>query len=81
MSLGERDAPVTVVLDELSYLLATAPEIPSILQRELSPCSRAHQRSRARFVLYGSAFSVMGHLLGGSAALRPAKERVDVPHL
>lgn len=80
VSLGEGGTPVTVVLDELPHLLATTPEIPSILQRALSPRSRARQRSRTRFVLCGSAFSVMGRLLAGSAALRGRAGRELVVH-
>lgn len=80
VALGERQSPTTVVLDELPYLLATAPEIPSILQRALSPRSRARQHSRTRFVLCGSAFSVMGRLLSGSAALRGRAGRELVVH-
>jgi len=64
----DRDAPVPVVLDEFPYLLASAPELPSVVQAALSP--RARTRSRTRLVLCGSAFSVMGNLLGGSAPLR-----------
>jgi hypothetical protein len=80
VALGERHLPATVVLDELPYLLATAPEIPSILQRALSPRGRARQRSRTRFVLCGSAFSVMGRLLSGSGALRGRAGRELVLH-
>lgn len=80
VSLGEQEVPVTVVIDELPYLLRTAPEIPSVFQRALSPRSRARQRSRTRFVLCGSAFSVMGRLLSGSAALRGRAGRELVVH-
>ena len=69
--LGEdRDGPLPVVLDEFPYLLAHAPELPSVIQAALSPRGRAKTRSRVRLVLCGSAFSVMGNLLGGSAPLR-----------
>jgi AAA+ ATPase superfamily predicted ATPase len=80
VGLGERDAPETVVLDELPYLLAGSPEIPSLLQRSLSPRSRARRTSRTRFVLCGSAFSVMGRLLGGTAALRGRAGRELIVH-
>src|SRR5581483_3267594 len=43
---------------------------PSVVQAALSPRGRARTRSRTRLVLCGSAFSVMGNLLGGSAPLR-----------
>src|SRR5438067_3530822 len=69
--VGEgRDGPVPVVVDEFPYLLASAPELPSVIQAALSPRGRARTRSRSRLVLCGSVFSVMGNLLGGSAPLR-----------
>jgi uncharacterized protein len=71
LGLGEdRDGPVPVVLDEFPYLLANGPELPSVVQAALNPRGRARTRSRARLVLCGSAFSVMGNLLSGSAPLR-----------
>jgi uncharacterized protein len=71
LALGEGAAqPVPVVLDEFPYLVATSPELPSIIQAALSPRSRAKIRSRARLILCGSAFSVMEGLLGGTAPLR-----------
>jgi len=69
-ALGHRDHPLTVVVDELPYLLKTAPEIPSLLQRALSPRGAARRASRTRLVLCGSAFSVMTSLLAGTAPLR-----------
>jgi len=71
LALGEgRPGPVPVVLDEFPYLVASAPELPSVIQAALSPRGRAKRRSRARLVLCGSAFSVMEGLLGGTAPLR-----------
>lgn len=71
LALGEHSAgPVPVVLDEFPYLMAGAPELPSIIQAALSPRGRARTRSAARLILCGSAFSVMGSLLGGTAPLR-----------
>lgn len=71
LALGEdASEPVPVVLDEFPYLMAAAPELPSIIQAALSPRGRARTRSRARLILCGSAFSVMGGLLAGSAPLR-----------
>jgi AAA+ ATPase superfamily predicted ATPase len=71
LALGEdRPHPVPVVLDEFPYLLATAPELPSIIQAALSPRGRAKRRSRTRLILCGSAFSIMEGLLGGTAPLR-----------
>src|SRR6185437_13890524 len=69
-ALGERDHPQTVVVDELPFLLKTAPEIPSLIQQALSPRGRARRNSRTRLVLCGSAFSVMASLLAGTAPLR-----------
>ena len=65
---GDSDEPMFVVIDEFPYLLKAAPELASILQREID----RHQtrRSRLRLLLCGSAMSVMGGLLGGNAPLR-----------
>src|SRR3984957_8016793 len=63
------DRPVPVVLDEFPYLAKAAPALPSIIQRELGP-GGSGQASRARLLLCGSAMSVMGGLLSGSAPLR-----------
>ena len=70
LRLGEGDRPVPLLLDEFPYLVATAPELPSVLQAALSPRGRARTRSRARVVLCGSALSTMAGLLAGSAPLR-----------
>jgi AAA+ ATPase superfamily predicted ATPase len=80
LALGERERPLPVIIDELPYLLKTAPEIPSIIQRALSPRGRARQRSRARLVLCGSALTVMSQLLGGTAALRGRASREMMVH-
>src|SRR5258708_12346885 len=81
LALGERERPLPVIVDELPYLLRTAPEIPSIIQRALSPRGRARQRSRAPLVLCGSALTVMSRLLGGTAALlgRASREMMGHP--
>ncbi|GAA3445088.1 AAA family ATPase [Planomonospora venezuelensis] len=71
LRLGEgRDQPVTVVLDEFSYLLEAAPPLASIVQNALSPRSHAKTRTRTRLILCGSAITTMRGLLGGSAPLR-----------
>lgn len=71
LALGEDSPhPQPVVLDEFPYLLASAPELASVIQAALSPRGRARRRSRARLILCGSAFSVMEGLLGGTAPLR-----------
>jgi uncharacterized protein len=58
-----------IIIDEFPYLMKASPELPSLIQRALGPRGYA-QQSRARLVLSGSAMSVMGRLLGGSAPLR-----------
>lgn len=80
LALGERDAPTPVVLDEFPYLVAGAPELPSIIQRALSPRGRARRGSTTRLVLCGSAFSMMRGLLSGTAALRGRAPREVVVH-
>jgi hypothetical protein len=71
LRLGEdRPGPLPIVVDEFPYLMAASPELPSVIQAALAPRGRAKLRSRARLVLCGSAFSVMGGLLAGSAPLR-----------
>jgi uncharacterized protein len=57
-----------IVIDEFPYLSSAAPALPSILQRELDRGSSAG--GAATVLLCGSALSVMGGLLGGSAPLR-----------
>ncbi|MFJ9715940.1 ATP-binding protein [Streptomyces sp. NPDC101213] len=62
------DAPLLVVIDEFPYLVKVAPELPSLIQREID----RHQveESRMRLLLCGSAMSVMGGLLASTAPLR-----------
>jgi AAA+ ATPase superfamily predicted ATPase len=69
LRLGE-ERPVTVIIDEFSYLVATTPALPSYLQQALSPLSHAMQHTRTRMILCGSALSTMSQLLGGGAPLR-----------
>ncbi|TLG03320.1 ATP-binding protein [Nocardia cyriacigeorgica] len=58
-----------VVIDEFPYLSKATPSLPSVLQRALDP--RGYARAAgSRFLLCGSAMSVMGKLLSGSAPLR-----------
>lgn len=64
-----RERPRTVVIDELPFLIRASPSLPSVIQRELGP-GGAGQGSMARLLLCGSAMSVMGQLLSGSAPLR-----------
>jgi uncharacterized protein len=58
-----------VIIDEFPYLMKASPSLPSLIQRALGPRGYA-QQSSARLLLSGSAMSVMGQLLGGSAPLR-----------
>ncbi|MEV0646931.1 ATP-binding protein [Phytomonospora sp. NPDC050363] len=62
------DAPALMVIDEFPYLAKTTPELPSLIQREIDRFQSAE--SRMRLLLCGSAMSVMGGLLAGSAPLR-----------
>jgi AAA+ ATPase superfamily predicted ATPase len=56
------------VIDEFPYLSKVSPALPSILQRELDQAASAGRR--INLLLCGSALSVMGGLLSGSAPLR-----------
>lgn len=58
-----------VVLDEFPYLVRATPSLPSLLQRALGP-GGAQRAGSGRLILCGSAMSVMGRLLGGTAPLR-----------
>jgi hypothetical protein len=58
-----------IVIDGFPYLMKASPALPSLIQRALGPRGYA-QQSRARLLLSGSAMSVKGNLLSGSAPLR-----------
>ena len=58
-----------IVIDEFPYLSKASPSLPSLIQRALEPRGTA-RRSRSRLLLCGSAMSVMGRLLSGSAPMR-----------
>ncbi|MFC6013470.1 AAA family ATPase [Nocardia lasii] len=58
-----------VVLDEFPYLVKASPSLPSELQRALDPRGQARVAG-SRVLLCGSAMSVMGGLLAGTAPLR-----------
>lgn len=58
-----------VVLDEFPYLSRAAPALPSIIQREVDRAASI-DRAGPALILCGSAMSVMGRLLSGSAPLR-----------
>ncbi len=59
-----------VVLDELPYLAAAEPRLPSLLQRLLAARGPSRRDSRVRLLLCGSAVRFMRGLLGGTAPLR-----------
>jgi hypothetical protein len=60
----------TLVIDELPYLLAHSPEIPSVLQRLYDESRQDPSAAPIRVIICGSALSVMTDLLSGSKALR-----------
>jgi len=62
------EAPFLVVIDEFPYLAKVAPELPSLIQREIDRFQV--RESRMRLLLCGSAMSVMGGLLASTAPLR-----------
>lgn len=71
-ALGRLFASVTgrlIVIDEFPYLSKASPSLPSLIQRALEPRGTA-RHSGSRLLLCGSAMSVMGRLLSGSAPLR-----------
>jgi uncharacterized protein len=57
-----------VLIDEVGYLLDTAPEVASLIQARLRPSDV--RTGRARLILCGSSFSQLRGLLAGSAPLR-----------
>jgi AAA+ ATPase superfamily predicted ATPase len=66
--LRRGDAPAVVVVDELPYLLAHSPELPSLLQRHID--ASRDRGPAVRLIVCGSALSVMSSLLEGAQALR-----------
>jgi uncharacterized protein len=69
LELG-REREALVVLDEFPYLLEHTPGLDSLIQRAYAPRAGTRRGTRTRLVLCGSAMSVMGRLLTGSAPLR-----------
>jgi uncharacterized protein len=61
--------PVPLVIDEFPYLLKSSPVLPSLIRQRIDE-GRVLPGAPARLLLCGSAMSVMGRLLGGSAPLR-----------
>jgi AAA+ ATPase superfamily predicted ATPase len=68
--LAETLPGTLTVIDEFPYLMRADPAIPSLLQRMLDAHSAGEPRGGPRILLCGSAMSVMGTLLAGSAPLR-----------
>lgn len=71
---GDVSSPVphqhrVLVLDELPYLLANSPEIPSVLQAIIDEAASAGLPSRC-VIVCGSSLSVMTGLLSGAKPLR-----------
>ncbi|MGH3274166.1 MAG: ATP-binding protein [Streptosporangiaceae bacterium] len=64
------ERPVPVVLDEFPYLAREAKDLPSVIQKALSPGRRQRTASHTRLLLCGSSISFMGGLLSGGAPLR-----------
>lgn len=67
----------TIVIDEFPYLLKSSPALPSVIQHVIDqsshPWDTDHQDSNSsstQLILCGSAMSVMGTLLSGTAPLR-----------
>jgi uncharacterized protein len=60
--------PALVVIDEFPYLTKVSRALPSILQREIDRA--ASRQAPVKLLVCGSALSVMGGLLGGTAPLR-----------
>lgn len=65
-SLDRATGPV--VIDEFPYLSKASPALPSILQREIDRAASSERE--IKLLLCGSAMSVMGGLLAGTAPLR-----------
>src|SRR5487761_1071599 len=58
------------IIDEFPYLVRAEPALPSLIQRMLDQRAWGQQERGTRLLLCGSAMSVMGGLLAGSAPLR-----------
>jgi uncharacterized protein len=69
MELGRRRETL-VVLDEFPYMLEHTPALDSLVQRAYAPRAVTRRDTQTRLVLCGSAMSVMGQLLTGTAPLR-----------
>jgi AAA+ ATPase superfamily predicted ATPase len=61
--------PVPLVIDEFPYLIKSSPVLPALIRQRIDE-GQVLPGVPARLLLCGSAMSVMGRLLGGSAPLR-----------
>jgi AAA+ ATPase superfamily predicted ATPase len=68
--LGETVPGGLAIIDEFPYLVRAEPALPSLVQRMLDRRAWGRQEGGIRLLLCGSAMSVMGGLLAGSAPLR-----------
>lgn len=67
----------SVMIDEVGYLIGTAPEFPSLLQRHFGP--RAQSSGKVRVILCGSIYAQMTRLLAAGQPLRGRQSlEVDV---
>lgn len=61
--------PMPLIIDEFPYLLKSSPVLSSLIRQRIDE-GQVLRAAPARLLLCGSAMSVMGRLLGGSAPLR-----------
>jgi AAA+ ATPase superfamily predicted ATPase len=64
-----QNAPAVVVIDEFPYVMAQAPQLPSLIQHLYDDSQLGHGPG-GRLILCGSALSVMHELLSGTKPLR-----------
>ena len=77
IGIGTPGSGRLVVLDEFSYLLRGAPELPSAIQAVYDEARSDPKATPATLILCGSAFSVMSELLSGAHPLR-GRARLDL---
>lgn len=65
-----RPRPMALIIDELPYLLAHSPEIPSVLQLLYDEAQSLAELPATTVILCGSSLSVMVELLSGNKPLR-----------
>lgn len=65
------DRQLPIIIDEFPYLMKASPGLPSVLQGIIDQHSHTDTgRGQPRVLICGSAMSVMGELLAGTAPLR-----------